>query len=384
MRLLPLFVFWCLWFLNFSSRTCFSPLLPLIEDSLLLSHGQAGGLFTSYAFGYGLALLVTGRFVPVWGYRRTVVMGFLGLAFLLLVLQLTESYLSFHLLMFGLGLCAGTYMPSILSIITETYDPKDWGKAIGIHDSAASFSIFSMPILVTLGLQVLPWRSLLLFLAGACLVLPFFFWKVSKEPRADERRGTGRYKDILRKRTTWIIGLLWVFSAACNMGVYSILPLYLVKERGMDFVLANTFFGISRAGGIFVSILAGVLTDRFGYTRMLKWSLATTGLSTVALALSRTPVQILVALIFQATCSLAFFPVGLAAISRLTPLAERSLTLAIGICMGMVFGTGGSPFVLGLVADHSSFRIGILGLGLLATLCVFTIRFLEASSPSDQ
>lgn len=384
MRFLPLFVFWCLWFLNFSSRTSFSPLLPLIEDSLFLSHGQAGSLFTSYAFGYGLALLITGRFVSVWGYRKTVVTGFLALSFLLILLQWAESYLSFHLVMFGLGLSAGTYMPSILSIITETYDPKDWGKAIGIHDSAASLSIFSMPILVTLGLQVLPWRSLLLFLAGACMLLPPFFWMVSKEPRVDQRRGRVRYKDVLRKRNTWIIGLLWVFSAACNMGVYSILPLYLVKERGMDFVLANTFFGISRAGGIFVSILAGVLTDRFGYGRMLLWSLATTGLSTVGLALSSTPTQILVALIFQATCSLAFFPVGLAAISRLTPLAERSLTLAFGIAMGMVFGTGGSPFVLGIVADHSSFRIGILGLGLLTTLCVFSIRFLEPSSTSDQ
>lgn len=383
MRLLPLLVFWSLWFLNFSSRTCFSPLLPLIEDSLLLSHGQAGGLFTSYACGYGLALLVTGRFVPLWGYRRTVVGGFLGLSLLLVLLQWAESYLSFHVVMVGLGLSAGTYMPAILSILTETYDPKHWGKAIGIHDSAASLSIFSMPILVTLGLQFLPWRRLLLFLAAGCLLLPFFFWKVSREPRTDGRGGTARYKDILTKRTTWIVGLLWVFSAASNMGVYSILPLYLIKERGMDFVLANTFFGISRAGGIFVSILVGFLTDRLGYPRMLRWSLVTTGLSTIGLALSSTPTQILVALILQATCSLSFFPVGLATISRLTPLGQRSLTLAIGIAMGMVFGTGGSPFVLGLVADHASFQVGILCLGILTTLCFFSVRFLEPSPPSD-
>ncbi len=32
MKLFPLFVFWCLWFLNFSSRAVFSPILPLVED----------------------------------------------------------------------------------------------------------------------------------------------------------------------------------------------------------------------------------------------------------------------------------------------------------------------------------------------------------------
>jgi len=42
MKVLPLSIFWGLWFLNFSVRSGFSPVLPLIEDSLNLSHGQAG------------------------------------------------------------------------------------------------------------------------------------------------------------------------------------------------------------------------------------------------------------------------------------------------------------------------------------------------------
>ena len=377
MKLLPLFIFWCLWFFNFSTRTSFSPLLPLIEDSLSLSHGAVGGLFTSYAMGYGLALLVAGRFVSGWGYKRVVAIGFVGMGLLLICFQWAESYLALHILFFSLGFGAGTYMPSILSIITETYDYKHWGKAIGIHDSAASLSIFSMPILITLGLQLLPWRRLLLFLGAACLILPIFFWKVSREPRQDHSRQGARYIDLLQRRTTWIMGLLWMFSAASNLGVYSILPLYLIKERGMDFVLANTLFGISRVGGVFVSILIGFLIDRYGYQRMLKWSIVTTGLSTIGLALSSNLSQILVSLILQAAFSLAFFPAGLAAISKLTPLSERSLALGVTLAIGMVFGTGGAPFILGLVADHFSFQIGIFCLGALTTLSVLSVRLLK-------
>ena len=70
MKLLPLFIFWCLWFLNFSTRTVFSPILPLIEDHLSLSHGEAGGFFSSLSIGYGLTLLIAGRFASVWGYKR--------------------------------------------------------------------------------------------------------------------------------------------------------------------------------------------------------------------------------------------------------------------------------------------------------------------------
>jgi NNP family nitrate/nitrite transporter-like MFS transporter len=327
--------------------------------------------------GYALALLLIGRFVSVFGYKRTVVLGFAGIGLVLLCLQWAQSYFSLHLLFFFLAFSAGTYIPSILSIITETYDYRHWGKAIGIHDSAASLAIFSMPILVTIGLHFFPWRRLLLFLGFACLILPFFFWRVSREPRQDPTKERVRYIDFFKSRTTWIMGLFWMVSAASNLGVYSILPLYLIKERGMDFALANTLFGISRVCGLFVSILTGFLTDRYGYRRMIKWSIVTTGLSTVGLALSSNLTEILISLILQATLSLAFFPVGLAAVSKLTPLSERSLAIGVIAAIGGGLGSGGSPFILGVVADHFSFQIGIFWLGVFTTLSALAVRLLK-------
>jgi MFS family permease len=384
MNLVPLFVFWCLWYLNFSTRTVFSPLLPLIEDSLSLSHGATGGLLTSYAAGYALALLMAGRFVSGLGYRRVVVAGYVGMGLVLCCFHWAQSYLAFHILIFCLGYAAGTYMPSILSIITETYDQRHWGKAIGIHDSAASLSIFSMPLFITLGLRFLPWRTLLLILGLACLVLPAFFLRVSKEPRHDRSIEAARYMDLFRSRITWIMGLLWMVSGASNLGVYSILPLYLVKERGMDFSFANTLLGISRVGGLPVAVLAGFMADRYGYRRLLYWTIASTGLSTILVALSSNLTLMLISLILQATLSLAFFPVGLSAISKLTPLRQRSLTLGLTLALGVILGTGGGPFVLGLVADHLSFRTGIFWLGVVTALSSLAIRLLKdtGSAPS--
>ncbi len=71
MKLLPLFVFWCLWFLVFFTRTSLSPILPRIEGTLFLSHGEAGGLVTSYSIGYAATLLIAGRYVLSWVYKRT-------------------------------------------------------------------------------------------------------------------------------------------------------------------------------------------------------------------------------------------------------------------------------------------------------------------------
>ena len=377
MKLLSLFIFWCLWFLNYSTRTVFSPILPLIEDNLSLSHGEAGGFFASLSIGYALTLLIAGRFTPVWGYKRMVVTGFIGTGLVFIALQWTESYFAFHILFFLLGIATGTYLPSILPIITETYEYKYWGKAIGFHDSAASVSFFSIPILMTFGLHFLPWRRLILILGIASLLLPIYFWRVSTEPKHEISRQGSHSIDLFKRKTVWIMGLLWIFAAGSCLGIYSVLPLYLIKERGIDLYLANNLFGISRMGGVFVSIIIGFLTDRYGYRTILKWSILMTGLATISLSLSTTLSQISITLILQGTLSHAFFPVGMAAISRLTPLPERSMTTGVVVSIGVIFGLGGTPFLLGLIADHINFKVGILGLGILTTFSSFGVRFLK-------
>lgn len=377
MRILPLFIFWCLWYLNFSTRTIFSPILPLIEDSLLLSHGKAGGLFISLSVGYSLALLATGRLTLTWGYRRTVAIGFLGVSLVFFGFQFAESYVSFHLLFFLLGIATGTYIPAILPIITETYEPRNWGKAIGLHDSAASFSIFSIPILMAYGLQFFSYKTPLLLLGIVSLIFPLFFWKVSAEPKKEPFQKGESYTSLFKKRTIWIMILFWILSSGSSMGVYSILPLYLIKERGIDFDLANNLLGISRVGGMAVPILIGFLADRYGYRTILFLSLLMTGLSTIALSLSSPLSLIFISLTLQAVLSLGFFPVALATISKLAPLSSRSMVLGVIMSVGVGFGMGVTPFLLGLTADHFNFRVGIFWLGLLTSLSSLSVHFLK-------
>ncbi len=377
MSLLPLFIFWCLWYLNFSTRTIFSPILPLIEDTLILSHGKAAGLFISLSVGYSISLLAVGRLTLAWGYKRIVAIGFWGVGLVFFGFQFFESYLSFHFLFFLIGFWTGTYIPSILPIITETYEPRNWGKAIGLHDSAASFSIFTIPILMAYGLPFFSYKTLLLILGALTLIFPFFFLRVSVEPRKEPLKKGEGYLHLFQKRMIWIMILLWILSSGSSMGVYSILPLYLVKERGVEFELANTLLGISRAGGMAVPILIGFLVDRYGYQTILFLSLLLTGLSTIGLSLSSHLTLIFFFLILQAFLSLGFFPVALATISKLASLSNRSMALGVIMSVGVAFGMGLVPFLLGLTADHFNFRVGIFCLGSLTFFSSFSVRLLK-------
>jgi NNP family nitrate/nitrite transporter-like MFS transporter len=297
-----------------------------------------------------------GRFGYILGYKRLVVAGFIGTCLVFLGIQWAGNYLTFHILFFLLGITTGAYLPSIIPIITETYDYRHWGKAIGFHDSAASLSIFAIPILVAFGLRFFSWQQLLLILGIASLLLPIYFWKVSVEPKKEMPWSEGNYVDLFKKKKIWIMGLLWVFAAGSCLGIYSVLPLYLIKERGIELHFANTLFG---------------------YRRMLTVSLLATGLSTICLSAASTLPMILITLLLQATFSLAFFPVALVAISNFTSLSERSMATGVILSMGVIFGMGSTPFVLGVIADHFSFKVGILGLGVLTTLSSLAVGLLE-------
>jgi hypothetical protein len=52
--------------------------------------------------------------------------------------------------------------------------------------------------------------------------------------------------------------------------------------------------------------------------------------------------------------------------------------MAIGmiISIGMIFGTGFTPLLLGIIADHLSFQVGILCLGILTTFSSLGVRLL--------
>jgi MFS family permease len=130
-------------------------------------------------------------------------------------------------------------------------------------------------------------------------------------------------------------------------------------------------------GGVIVSIALGYLADRYGYQKILKFGISITGLSTIAIAIASSVPMLAFALFVQAMVSVAFFPLAFATISKLTSLSERAMAVGIIIALGVGFGMGATPLLLGLIADHFSFQAGILSLGIVAFLSYFLVGTLK-------
>ena len=376
MNILFLLLFWSLWFLNFSTRTVLSPLLPIFETELHISHALAGSIFLFLAVGYTSSLLASNWFTPRIGFKNSIAAGFLILTGALVSLVFTRTYWGLGGVAFFLGFGAGLYLPSALPLLTSTIHPDKWGKAIAFHETAATSSILVIPLLAAAALRFLHWKWLVAVLSGLCLAATIVFLARSPDLRPKEEEKTP-FSRVLRRRSFWIMAALWSFAAAGGLGLYNLMPLFLVNERGLPIDLANSIFGLSRIGGLVVTFLAGFLIDRFGVKRVLFISLLASGFSITGIALAESFPLLVTMLVFQATSIPVFFPAGLVAVSKLTGFGDRSAFAGATVAVGVVFGMGIAPTLLGTAADLWSFQAGMLVQGLLTMGACFLLKSLR-------
>lgn len=368
-----------LWFLNFAGRTILSPVLPIIEDEFLISHGKASSIFIFLSAGYAVSIFCSGLLSGMYGYKKSIVVSLLVTAFMFFLMPFVKTFSVLYALAFVIGLATGIYIPAVIPLITTYYDERIWSRAIAIHDSAASLGVFAAPLIAVFLLRFLEWRWVLGVMGfvffGAAIIVSLIF---------EEIRVPGLTKAVLgkfiRSGPLWLLSIIWVFAASTSIGVYYVTPLFLTKELNLEIGYANTIFGLSRLGGFAVAISSGFLVARYSIRMIMMSILIISGASTVFVALADTHL-IGVALFLQASFIYGFFPAGLIAISRIFPAPVRSLATGFIFGLGVFVGWGITPYLLGLSGDHVSFRFGICALGVAVILSSGLVYLIKALKP---
>ncbi len=376
--LLFLFFLWFIWFTNFIIRIVFAPILPLVEDEFMINHASASSIFMFLSTGYSAAVIVAGFFSGKFGYKKSIVLSLGVLALVAFLVPLVKSFYLLYLFAFVIGFSVGFYLPSAIPLITEYYSEKTWGKAIAIHDSGAPTAIFATPFVALFLLHFLPWRGIFIVFACIYLVCSLVFCFVSSEVKISTPPKTV-FSDLIKIKSLWLMAVIWAFGAGANIGLYSIVPLYLTKELQLNIDDANTILGFSRLGAIGMAIACSFLIGRFNLRKTMLIVMIITGALTVLMGL--VPVRYIgIVLFLQAFFVTAFFPAGLVAIAKTFNREMRSL--ATGIILAVSIGSGGGiiPYLLGVSGDTVSFRLGITILGIFTALSsrlVFNLKELE-------
>ena len=370
-----LMLVWFLWFMNVAMRTILSPILPILEDEFGVLHAQSASIFTFIAFGYGASVSISGITSSRFGCKKGVLFSFFIATIVYFIFPTVKHFYLFYPLGFLLGIAAGMYLPSVIPMITEYYEERLWGKAISIHESAASLAIFSAPFIALFILSLFPWRAIFIVFGIVFIICMIIFHVTTEEVKVAE--GKKSYlRGLMKSGDLWLMTIIWIFAAGGNLGLYFILPLYLVKELGLDVGVANTIFGVSRLGGVIVGISAGFFVDRFSLKKTMFILVVLSGLFAMCLAV-RQMAWMKLFLLLQSSINIGYFPVALVSIQRMFDREERGPATGFIITLGVVCGVGITPYLLGLSGDHLSFRFGIFVLGALTVLASGLVWFLK-------
>lgn len=366
--------------LNFTGRIVIAPLMPAIEQDLGISHSQAGSLFLLLTVGYFLAVTASGFLSSRLNHRRTIILSAAAAGAGLLFVSRCQSLWGIGFGLFGLGTAAGLYLPSGIAVLTSLVSSRHWGKALAIHELAPNLSFVLAPLLAEAFLGALSWREALAFLGLLSIVLAVVFARFGRGGRFQGHPPNLKaFRLLVGSPPFWIMIALFGAGIAGTLGIFSMLPLYLTAERGMERSFANTLIGLSRLTGLFTALIAGWMTDRIGPRRTLTWVLLGSGLLTLLLA-GLPGFWVTLPVFLQPMMAVCFFPAGFAALSRIGTPEVRSVAVSFTIPLGFLFGGGMVPMGIGMLGDAGAFSFGIGGVGLFILAGSLLSRCLEMTS----
>ncbi len=370
-------------FMTFIGRTVLSPLLLPIEHELGLSHAEGGSFFLVISIGLMLTMLFSGLLSQHFNHHATITISVWITGIGLLLIALSGNLFVFRTGLFLIGSGAGLYLPSGVTALTDVVPKGQWGKAIAFHELGPIFGLAAGPVFAEIALRFSDWRSLLIVLGVVSFILGALFARFARGGRfhGTPPQWYELYK-IMRNKQFWIIAFFFVMAIGLEMGVYSMLPAYLVDARGINQSLVNTLVSTSRLTSLLVIFAAGWLSDRLGYRRVIAGIALTAGIVTAMLGL--TPKWALITGVYlQPMLVSAFFPAGFTALAGVSSAAQRNLSVSLVIPLAYLFGGGAFPALIGWLAERGAFGVGFIGIGILTAAGIFLIPAMKASAEAE-
>ncbi len=350
------------------------PLLPVIEKDMGWGHGEAGSIFIYIASGYSLGLLIAGYFSCRLNYRHMITLAGIMVGLAMLGISYSTSIFTMHLGLAAAGIPAGLYVPSGIATITDLASKENWGKAMAVHELGPNLGFITAPLIAEGLIKFLPWRGVLGAM-GICSVVMgvvFFFFG-----RGGHQRGTPpnlRFvRQVVRSLSFWIMVALFTISVGASIGVYSVMPLFLVSEAGFQREWANTLIGLSRLCATIVLFSSGIIADHFGPKKAISFFLGVTGLFTLLIGSFQDSTGLVILLFLQASSAACVFPVVFTALSHIFPAQFRGAAVSLVFFISYPIAAGFIPSAIGHWAEAFSFSSGfcLLGLFFLVLLPLF-------------
>lgn len=356
------------------------PTLPLMAENIGCSPSQIGlvvGTFTISAllirpFASSLIRFIDKKYILLLG--------------VLICMLATGSYmfsisllaiLGFRLLHgFGFGIASTFYA----TLATEQLPNDRVGEGLGYFGLGEAICMSVGPMIGIGMVHRFGFNGL--FITGAIILLPAFLMILGitrstvKKTHVSQNESRKMPLKMFEKKVLPQCSLALLIGIVVS-GVMSYLSIY-AKQQGITNVA--WFFFISAITGILIRVISGKLFDKKGPACVLIPSGLGLIIAMILIAFSQSDIQLNIAAVFYGLAFGAIFPVIQAWVMNMVEIESRED--AMGSFLNFFdLGIGGGSFILGLIAQATSYQtmylLLILPVIAFITLTVFAVKYEE-------
>jgi len=263
-------------------------LLPLIREDFGLNYLQVGLLISAYSITSGFSQLPGGWLGDRISRKVVIAIGLGGISLAAIAIGLSSTFYPMLFILIIMGIFAGAYHPSAISMLSGSVGEANRGRVIALHMIGGSIGFALSPVFGGLIANVTGWRFAFIILAiPALAAVPVALTKLKYQKRpatgkpaspalVDEPKHKPiNIRQVLRPIIIiCILAILTQFMTGCAM---SFIPLYLVDKHNIAPASAAMLLSIIRGGGIVGSLLGGWLSDKWGRRKTVYLAIAVTG-----------------------------------------------------------------------------------------------------------
>ena len=174
-------------FMIMLDNTVVNVALPSIQRGLHASTSSLEWTVNAYTLTFAVVLVTGGRLGDLFGRRRMFLFGVVvfGLSSLLIALSRSDTWLIAFRAVQGIG--SGFMMPVTLSIISNTFDVHERGRAIGTWAGVSAMALAIGPVLGGLLVEDVSWQSIFILnvpVAIAAIGVTLFATRESRDETA--------------------------------------------------------------------------------------------------------------------------------------------------------------------------------------------------------
>ena len=268
---------------TYLDRVCISRLAGRIMADLSLSEHQMNFVFGAFALAYALFEIPTARWADRHGTRKVLTRIVAWWSAFTIATAGAFSYGSLLVTRFLFGMGEAGAWPCVTSTFARWIPAKERGTVQGIFFMGAHISGGLTPLLVTVLMQSLHWRTIFMLfgMVGFVWAAAWYRWfrddptqhpQVNeaerelilggRQPAASHHASWAYWRRLATHRNTWPLCLMYIGNVCAYYFCITWLPTYLEKRYGLSAVELGVAAGMPLMVSVLGDLLGGVTTDR--------------------------------------------------------------------------------------------------------------------------